>query len=208
MSPTITFALPKGRVFEDIVRYMTARGIRCVFKERQLIAYDKELSIRWLLVKNSDVPIYVDNGTAMLGISGSDMLAEYNSPLCRLAALPFGGARMSLICRSDYDYDTLRLVSGVRVATKYPNTARLYFKQRGVEAALIELHGSLELAPLLGLAPYIVDIVQSGATIRAHNLQECATLFETKMVVIANNSLYKYNYAAVNKLLARLADNS
>ncbi len=198
----ITFALPKGRILKDILRYVEERGFQCSFGERELIAYDHQHAIQWLLVKNNDLPIYLHKGSAILGISGSDMLMEYNLPLCRLAPLPFGRARLSLISQQE---NQQRIpLDGTRIATKYPHITHHHFAAQGIAPTIIKLNGSLELAPLLGLAPYVVDIVQSGATIRAHNLVECYQLFKTEIAIVANNSLYKFYHKAVDTIVERL----
>ena len=198
----ITFALPKGRILEEITREFNAHGVACAFDDRLLIAENKQLGIRWLSVKNIDVPIYVHNGIAKLGIVGSDILGEYTFPLTKLHRFTFGAAKLALITTIDNAKNDL--YNGATIATKYPVAAREYLHRIGVEARLIKLNGSLELAPLLGLAPYIIDIVQTGTTIRQHNLTICAEIANTSILLIANRSYYKLYHQDVDNLIDRL----
>ncbi len=198
----LTIALPKGRLADDAADLLASAGFRLEWGDRQLVAETPDGRLRALLVKNSDLAEYVAHGVAALGICGDDVLAESGHELVRLLALPFGGTRMSVCGYPEPDLQSL-LASGneLRIATKFVRFTRAWLDSVGTEATVIRLGGSVELAPVLGLAPLTVDLVETGNTLRAHSLVEHRTLAEIRVHLIANPALYKYHHSAVEELL-------
>jgi len=198
----ITIAIPKGRLQSDIAEYCGARGIACEFEGRQLVTEDTERGVRWILVKNSDVPLYVASGIAALGIVGSDILDESHQHVFRHIVFPFGQAKLCLINKKDSAHNELH--NGIKIASKYVAASKRYLAQLGISGSIYFLHGSLELAPLLGLAPFIIDIVQSGATIASNNLKICAEIAATHVYLISNPAYYKIYHEYVDTLINTL----
>ncbi|TVR30186.1 MAG: ATP phosphoribosyltransferase [Spirochaetaceae bacterium] len=198
----LTIALPKGRLHDRIHELFARCGLAFEFESRKLVAEDREGSVRLMLVKNSDVPVYVNHGIAGLGVCGDDVLYESGFDYFRLMTLPFGSTRMCLAGRRDHDpqQDHGRL----KVATKFTRFAHDFFHQRGIPVEVIKLGGSVELAPLLGLAPYIVDLVETGSTLTANDLVVNEELTQIQVHLISNPAYYKFHYAQVNALVRRL----
>lgn len=199
----ITIALPKGRLLAYIENHFIKRNLYCNFGGRALICEDVVNNIRWILVKNSDVPIYVHTGVAEMGIAGSDILNEYDYPISRLHSFDFGQAALCLIAQTASTYKDV--YNGVKIASKYPHTTKRYLQKQGIEAQIIQLNGSLEIAPILQLAPFIVDIVQTGTTLTTHNLKVCETIATTEIVLVANLAYYKINAVYVDNLVERFS---
>ena len=201
----LTIALPKGRLADTAADLLAAAGFRLDWEDRQLVAETPDGRLRALLVKNSDLAEYVAHGVAALGICGDDVLGESGHPLLRLLALPFGATRMSVCGYPEPDLPSLLAAgNGLRIATKFVRFTRAWLDSVGTEAEVIRLGGSVELAPVLGLAPLTVDLVETGNTLRAHGLVEHRTLSAIRVHVIANPALYKYHHAAVESLLDSL----
>lgn len=201
----LTIALPKGRLAEDAAALLSSSGLQLAWGDRELIAETADGSLRALLVKNGDLPEYVAHGVAALGICGDDVLAESGHELLRLLALPFGATRMSVCGYPSPDLSRLLAASGeLRIATKFVRFTRAWLDSAGIEATVIRLGGSVELAPVLGLAPLTVDLVETGNTLRAHGLVEHRTLAEINVHLVANPALYKYHHKPVEMLLDRL----
>ncbi len=200
----LSIALPKGRLEVRAVELLRSRGYDITVPDRQLVAEDTDGRVRVMLVKNSDLPTYVYHGIAGLGICGTDVIYESGYEFFRLLELPFGHTRMCLASRTDHDpeQDTGRL----RVASKYTRFARDYFQERGIPCEIIKLAGSVELAPVLGLAPYIVDLVETGNTLIANNLHVVKELEEIKVVLIANPAYYKFHYKSIDALVDTLRE--
>lgn len=210
MSVTTTIALPKGRLFDKTNTLLKRCGYDLTLGERELLAADKGGRLRAVLVKNSDLPTYVHHGIAGLGICGSDVIEESGEEFIELLTLPFGSTRICLAGRAETDAPLIdtedwRGPDGrIKVATKYPRFTRRYFHARGIPVDIIKLNGSVELAPVLGLTPFIVDLVETGSTLRAHNLEVKAVLGETTVRLIANSAYYKYYFAEVDRFVANL----
>ncbi len=173
MQDMITMALAKGRLAEETFRILEKLGIDCSAPRnpgRQLVVENPDARLRFILVKPSDVPTYVDHGVADLGVVGKDTLLEAGRPLYEVLDLGFGACRL---CVAGYPSPARSTVSHAtfRVATKYPNVARSYWGSQGQTIEIIELHGSVELGPVIGLSDVILDIVESGATLKANGLQ-------------------------------------
>ena len=200
----LTLALPKGRLFEQVQEHFAERGLSFSFEKRKLVAHEESGLLDIFLVKNSDMPTYVNHGIAGLGISGEDVLYESGLPFFRLKRFDFGGTKMCLAARKgEGSTDFGRALT---IATKFPRFTRDFFHQRNVPVQLIKLNGSVELAPILGLAPYIVDLVETGNTLTANSLEVVETLGEIGVYLIANPSYYKLRYRAVRELLGKLED--
>jgi ATP phosphoribosyltransferase len=192
----LSLALPKGRLFERTLEYFAARGLCIAPPERELVVTDTKGMLKVFIVKNSDLPVYVTHGIAGLGICGSDVLYEAGGVFFDLFEFPFGATRMCLAARGDHEHDTA--IKRLKVATKFPVFTRNFFNSRGIPVEIIKLNGSVELAPVLGLAPYIVDLVETGSTLKANGLKVVEELENTKVKLIANPAYYKVHYKKVN----------
>lgn len=209
MSNKLTFALPKGRLEEQTQEYFTARGLEFAFKNRKLVATDSRGLMDIMLVKNADLPTYVHHGIAGLGVCGEDMLYESGHSFQRLLELPFGSTRMCLASRKELalaisdrkDWHQAIPDRQMRIATKFTRFTADYFHSLGIPVDLIKLNGSVELAPVLGLAPFIVDIVETGSTLRANDLEVVQPLAEIKVWLVANPAYYKLHYQEVDRLV-------
>ena len=203
-SNPLTFAVPKGRLHDDIRALFAERNMPFEFENRKLVTDDQTGSVRFMLVKNSDLPVYVHHGIAGLGVCGDDVLYESGFDFVRLLTFPFGGTRMCLAARRDHDPSRDR--GRLTVATKFTRFARDFFHNRGIPVEVIKLGGSVELAPVLGLAPYIVDLVETGSTLVANDLAVTEELTQISVHLIANPAYYKFHYAAVNHLVDLLRE--
>lgn len=202
----LTLALPKGRLFDRALAYFAQRGLSVRFQDRELAAQDERGLLEVFIVKNSDLPVYVSHGIAGLGVCGTDVLCEAGGVFFELFDFPFGGTRMCLAAREDFDCDAgLRRLT---VATKFPVFTRGYFHRRGIPVEIIKLNGSVELAPVLGLAPCIVDLVETGSTLTANRLGVVEELENIKVKLIANPAYYKVHYEAVDAFVAFLKESS
>ena len=192
----ITFALPKGRIFDEIVPLLAAAGIQVAEdpdKTRKLIIGTGRADVRLVIVRASDVPTYVQYGGADLGVVGKDTLLEHGGEgLYQPLDLNIAKCRMSVAVRHDFDYaGAVKQGSRIRVATKYMQTARDHFANKGVHVDLIKLYGSMELAPLTGLADAIVDLVSTGSTLRANQLVEVEEIMKISSRLIVNQAALK-----------------
>ena len=209
----ITLALSKGRLFEEALPMLQGMGIRPAEDpdtSRRLILETNRPDLRLLIVRASDVPTYVQFGAADLGIAGSDVLVEHGgNGLYQPVDLGIGRCRMSLAAPVGMDVaDKLRRGARVRVATKYLQTARQFFESRGVHADLIKLYGSMELAPLVGLADVIVDLVSTGATLAANGLVEVEPIAQVSSRLIVNQTALKTRHAALSPIIEDFARQS
>ena len=192
----ITLALSKGRIFDDTLPLLRAAGIEVLEdpeKSRKLIIGTSRPDLRVVLVRASDVPTYVQHGGADLGVAGKDVLIEHGGEgLYQPLDLRIARCRMSVAVRDDFDYAAaVRQGSRLRVATKYTLTARQHFADKGVHVDLIKLYGSMELAPLTGLADAIVDLVSSGATLKANQLVEVERIMDNSARLVVNQAALK-----------------
>ena len=202
----LTLALPKGRLLDPALELLRELGVEGVEEEsRKLIFSDEPRGIRVLLLKPADVPAYVTYGAADLGIVGKDILAEQAPDVYEPLDLGFGFCRLVVAePRELWERDDPSKWSWVRVATKYPRMTEAYFSERGIQVEIVRLDGSIELAPLVGLADRIVDLVQSGDTLRANGLVEVAEIARSTARLIVNRASMKTEYAAVAKLIQEL----
>lgn len=206
----ITFALPKGRIFDEIMPLLEAAGIAVSEdpeKTRKLIVGTSRADVRLVLVRASDVPTYVQYGGADLGVVGKDTLLEHGGEgLYQPLDLNIAKCRMSVAVRSDFDYAAaVKQGSRIRVATKYTQTARDHFANKGVHVDLIKLYGSMELAPLTGLAEAIVDLVSTGSTLRANHLVEVEEIMKISSRLIVNQAALKLNREPIRSIIDAFA---
>ena len=206
----ITFALPKGRIFDEIVPLLAAAGIAVSEdpeKTRKLIVGTSRPDVRLVLVRASDVPTYVQHGGADLGVVGKDTLLEHGGAgLYQPLDLNIAKCRMSVAVCADYDYAAaVKQGSRIRVATKFTQIARDHFANKGVHVDLIKLYGSMELAPLTGLADAIVDLVSSGNTLKANHLVEVEEIMKISSRLIVNQAALKLKREPIRAIIDAFA---
>ena len=203
MKTGLTLALPKGRLLDPAIELLRELGVSAVDPEsRKLIFKDPGRGLEILLLKPADVPAYVTYGAADLGIVGRDIILEQEPDVYEPLDLGFGFCRLVVAePRELWERDDPAKWSWVRVATKYPRLTEQYFSSRGIQVEIVRLDGSIELAPLVGLAERIVDLVQSGETLRAKGLVEVAEITRSTARVIVNRASMKTEYAAVTQLI-------
>ncbi len=204
--PALTLALPKGRLQEKTQEHLERSGFKLEFEKRKLVATDQSGSLKVMLVKNSDLPTYVHHGIAGLGVCGTDVIYESGYDFFELLEMPFGSTRMCLAANKNFDPEVESPSGTVKIASKFTRFARDYFSERGIAAEIIRLGGSVELAPVLGLAPYIVDLVETGSTLRAHDLEIIEELVKIRVVLIANPAYYKFHYSSIEALVDTLRE--
>ena len=202
----ITLALSKGRIFEESLPLLKAAGIEVLEdpeKSRKLILETRDAQVRVVLVRASDVPTYVQYGGADLGVTGLDTLIEHGSQgLYQPLDLKIAKCRVSVAVRSDFDYESaVRQGSRLKVATKYVAIAREFFAAKGVHVDLIKLYGSMELAPLTGLADAIVDLVSTGGTLKANNLVEVERIMEISARLVVNQAALKLKRGEIRRII-------
>lgn len=202
----LNIALPKGRLGEKVYAMFEAAGYECPsIKEnnRKLIFENPEKQVRYFWVKPSDVSIYVERGAADIGVAGKDILLEYNPNVYELLDLELGRCRMAVAApRGFYDDNTRTL----RVATKFTNIAARYYGSIGRDIDIIKLNGSIELAPILGLSDVIVDIVETGTTLKENNLEVISTILPISARLIANKSGFKFKSAEIEAITSRMKE--
>jgi ATP phosphoribosyltransferase len=198
----LTIAIPKGRVTKVLAPLLAAAGLDASAlsdDDRRLVRESRDGSLRFLLLKPDDVPTYVEYGAADLGVSGRDVLRERRCDLYQPLDLGIGRCRMVVAAKAG-----AALPDVPRIATKFPRIAAEHYAARGVQAEIIYVGGSVELAPLVGLSDAIVDLVESGATLRENGLVEVETILEVSSVLVANRSLFKLRHAEIRPLLEKL----
>jgi ATP phosphoribosyltransferase len=205
----LTLALSKGRIFDETLPLLARAGVTVADDpetSRKLILATSRADVRVVLVRASDVPTYVQYGGADLGVAGSDILMETEGDgLYRPLDLCIARARLSVAVRSDFDYArAVRQGSRIRVATKYTATARRFFADKGVHVDLIKLYGSMELAPLTGLADAIVDIVSTGGTLKANGLVEVEKIADISSRLVVNQAALKLKREVIRPLIEAL----
>ncbi|MDO8451046.1 MAG: ATP phosphoribosyltransferase [Rhodoferax sp.] len=206
----ITLALSKGRIFEETLPLLRAAGIEVLEdpeKSRKLILATNQPDVRVLVVRATDVPTYVQYGGADLGITGKDTLLEHGSDgLYQPLDLQIAKCRISVAVRADFDYaSAVKQGSRLKVATKYVAIAREFFAAKGVHVDLIKLYGSMELAPLVGLADAIVDLVSTGNTLKANHLVEVEHIMDISSRLVVNQAALKLKQAPIRKIIDAFA---
>ncbi|MBK6471165.1 MAG: ATP phosphoribosyltransferase [Betaproteobacteria bacterium] len=201
----ITLALSKGRIFDDSLPLLRAAGIEVLEdpeKSRKLIIGTSRPDVRVVLVRASDVPTYVQHGGADLGVAGLDVLLEGSEGLYRVLDLNIARCRLSVAVREGFDYaGTVKQGSRLKVATKYTHLARQFFASKGVHVDLIKLYGSMELAPLTGLADAIVDLVSTGSTLKANHLVEVEKIMDISSRLVVNPAALKLKREPLRALI-------
>jgi ATP phosphoribosyltransferase len=206
----ITLALSKGRIFEETLPLLAAAGIEVTEDpetSRRLILPTTRADVRVVLVRATDVPTYVQYGGADLGVAGKDVLLEHGGEgLYQPLDLNIARCRMSVAVRDDFDYaSAVRQGSRIRVATKYTTVARQHFADKGVHVDLIKLYGSMELAPLTGLAEAIVDLVSTGKTLVANHLVEVERIMDISSKLVVNRASLKLKRDLLKPMIERIA---
>ena len=197
----LNIALPKGRLGEKVYAMFEAAGFECPsIKEnnRKLIFENTEKQVRYFWVKPSDVAIYVERGAADIGVAGKDILLEYEPDIYELLDLELGKCRMAVAAPADFRDNENRTL---RVATKFTNIAADYYAKLGRQIDIIKLNGSIELAPILGLSDVIVDIVETGTTLKENNLCVVQTILPISARLIANKASFQFKRAQIETLL-------
>lgn len=200
----INVALPKGRLGEAVYSRLKAAGYPCPAIEeetRKLIFENPEAGVRYFWVKPSDVAIYVQRGAADVGVAGKDILLEHDPDVYELADLGLGRCRMCVAARRDFRDRTDRVL---RVATKFPRIARRYYSAMSRDIDIIQLNGSIEIAPILGLSDVIVDIVETGKTLLENDLEARETIVPISARLIANKVSYQFKYSSIAELCRRV----
>ena len=203
-SEPLSLALPKGRLMEDVSKFFEKKGLNFSFDNRKLVSYDKSGSLKIFLVKNSDLPTYVNHGIAGLGICGSDVLYESGYKFFNLMTFDFGGTAMCIA--GEKGHKRTNDERKLSIATKFTKFTSDYFHKQGIPVEIIKLNGSVELAPVLGLTPYIVDLVETGNTLKANNLEVLEKLEDIKVHLVANPAYYKLHYKSIKKIVSILKD--
>ena len=206
----ITLALSKGRIFDETLPLLKAAGIEVLEDpetSRKLILPTNQQGVRVVLVRATDVPTYVEYGGADLGVTGKDTLIEHGGQgLYQPLDLQIAKCRMSVAVRADFDYaSAVKSGSRLKVATKYTSIAREFFAQKGVHVDLIKLYGSMELAPLTGLADAIVDLVSTGSTLKANHLIEVERIMEISSRSVVNQASLKLKQEPIRAIIDAFA---
>ena len=204
MNRTLNIALPKGRLGEQVYGLFEKAGYGCPeLREpnRRLVFENREMGVRYFWAKPSDVAIYVERGAADIGVAGKDILLEYGPDVYELLDLGMGRCRMCVAGFEGFRDDLSRTL---RVATKYPNIARRWYAAQSRPIDIIKMNGSIELAPIVGLSDVIVDIVETGKTLRENGLFPLETVVPVSARLIANKARYKFRNSEIRELCSRL----
>ncbi len=205
MKTMLNIALPKGRLGEKVYDMFEKAGFPCPsIKEnnRKLIFENQEVGVRYFWVKPSDVAIYVERGAADIGVAGKDILLEYNPDVYELLDLNIGKCDMAVAAKADFKDDRTKTLT---VATKFASIAKAYYSSRGREIDIIHLNGSIELAPILNLSDVIVDIVETGSTLKANKLEVVEKFLSISARLISNKVSFKFKGEIIEKIMASLS---
>jgi len=206
MSSTITIALSKGRILEESLPLLARLGLEPAGDiDRLLRVPTRNKDVSFLIIRPTDVPTYVEYGAADLGITGKDVLMEHGSESL-YEPLDLGIARCRLSVAAKKDAKPADGARRLRVATKYPGIARRHFAAKGEQVEIIKLYGSMELAPLVGLSDVIVDLVATGATLKANGMAETEIICQVSSRIVVNKAAMKMKHAAIQGLLDRIAE--
>ena len=201
----LNVALPKGRLGEKVYSMFEKAGFECPSireTNRKLIFENPQKNVRYFWVKPSDVAIYVERGAADVGVAGKDILLEYEPEVYELLDLGIGKCKMAVAAKKDFYDNTQRTL---RVATKFTNITKSYYSALGRDIDIIHLNGSIEISPILDLSDVIVDIVETGTTLKENNLSIIDTIIPISARLIANKSSFKFKGDAIEKLISELA---
>ena len=204
MKKMINVALPKGRLGEKVYAMFKEAGYECPSIEessRKLIFENEEKGVRYFWVKPSDVSIYVERGAADVGVAGQDILLEYAPDVYELLDLDIGKCRMAVAAKNDFYDDTDKTL---KVATKFPNIAKRFYAGKCREIDIIKLNGSIEIAPILGLSDVIVDIVETGTTLKENDLSVVETVVPISARLIVNKAAFKFKTAEIENIVEKI----
>lgn len=212
MEYKLTIALPKGKLFEPSLRVLAQTGLNTEHfsdEARTLVFTDNENRVRFLVCRPTDIPTYVEHGAADLGIVGKDSIIEAGKNLYELVDLKFGYCRFVVAAPRKVlsDNDKYEWKQGVRIATKFPVIAKEYLFKKGLQGEIIKLHGNIELAPQVGLAELIVDIVSTGKTLKENDLIPLEEIGEASARLIVNRASYRLKASEINELLFKIKQN-
>lgn len=201
----INIALPKGRLGEKVYKILEEGGYACpemTKDNRKLVFTNEESGVTYFWVKPTDVPVYVELGAADIGVVGKDILLEQDADVYELLDLKMGKCRMCVASKNGFIEDVSR---PLRVATKFVNIAKNYYNLKNRQIEVIKLNGSIELAPLINLSDVIVDIVETGTTLRENNLKVYEEILQISTRLIAGKSSYKFKFAEINNIKQTLS---
>ena len=201
----LNVALPKGRLGEKVYAMFEKAGFECPSireQNRKLIFENPEKGVRYFWVKPSDVAIYVERGAADIGVAGKDILLEYEPDVYELLDLGLGKCRMAVAAKNNFVDDPQKTL---RVATKFTNIAARYYRGKGRDIDMIHLNGSIEIAPILGLSDVIVDIVETGTTLKENDLSVVETVVPISARLIANKASYQFKGEQIETLVRQLS---
>ncbi len=206
--PELTFAIPRGRNLKPTVELLRRVGIdftEALGEDRKLIFEDKKSDMKAIIVRDTDIPVYVENGAADLGVAGKDQLEEHDRQIYEMLDLGYGGCRLVLAEPATLkEKDDPSRWTNIRVATKFTNLTVRYFQSRGIHVEVIKLYGSIEIAPLVGLAERIVDLVSTGDTLRANGLVEVETIMDVTARLVVNRASHKTKTERINGLIRKM----
>ena len=205
MKTMLNVALPKGRLGEKVYAMFEKAGFECPsIKEqnRKLIFENEEVGVRYFWVKPSDIAIYVERGAADIGVAGKDILLEYSPEVYELLDLDIGKCRTAVAAKKDFRDDPSRTL---RVATKFSNIAKSYYASLDRDIDIIHLNGSIEIAPILDLSDVIVDIVETGTTLKENQLEVFETIVPISARLIANKSSFKFKNQQIEKIVREIS---
>lgn len=203
----LTIALPKGKLFylaKDLFAKVGFVADNLEEKSRKLVITNEELKLKFIIAKTADVPTYVEHGAADIGVIGKDVLMEAQKDVYELLDLGFGRCHLVMAVPKDKKRAKLTDYTHTRVATKFPNVAKQFFTSKGMQMEYIKMNGSIELGPIVGLSESIVDIVETGTTLRENNLDEIAFIAKASARLIANRASFKLKFDRISKLVKAL----
>ncbi len=202
----LNIALPKGRLGENVYDIFEKAGFECPAiheNNRKLIFENPEKNVRYFWVKPSDVAIYVEHGAADIGVAGKDILEEYSPEVYELLDLDMGKCRMAVAAPKGFKDDKKQTL---KVATKFTNIAKNYYRGKGRDIDIIHLNGSIEIAPILGLSDVIVDIVETGTTLKENDLEVIENVMPISARFIANKASFKFKGEQIEKIAEKMAE--
>jgi len=203
----LTIALPKGKLFDPAATMLKELGLTCENLQensRKLVLVNETEKIKFIIVKTADLPTYVEYGAADIGIIGKDVLVEEAKDVYELLDLKFGFCRLMVAVPADRQRENLSDYANQRVATKFTRTTDSYFRQQGMQMEIIKLNGSIELAPIVGLSELIVDLVETGRTLKENNLVEIAQVSTATARLIANRVSFKMKLGRITEIVEGL----
>ena len=206
MAMMINIALPKGRLGDKVYDKFVAAGYECEAmkeKNRKLIFEDNEKGVRYFWVKPSDVSIYVERGAADIGVAGKDILLENEPDIYELLDLDIGKCRMAVASVRGFEDNGKRTL---KVATKFTNMAQKYYTKKGRDIDIIKLNGSIELAPILGLSDVIVDLVETGTTLKENDLEVVETIVPISARLIVNKASFRFKNKEIEEIVSRMKE--